>query len=147
MDQERFDRIARTLASGQSRRGVLKGLTGTALGGLLAAVGAGEAGARGPCRAPNHKCGKGKHAQCCTSGQVCADGACTTPPPPDPCLSVDCDDRNECTTDICTPDGRCLHAPRIGSCDGGAGTCDEAGIVRRPAARQAPRRATGRARI
>jgi len=39
MDQERFDRITRTLASGQSRRGLLRGITGTALGGLLAAVG------------------------------------------------------------------------------------------------------------
>ena len=36
MDQERFDRITRTLASGQSRRGVLKGVTGMAVGGLLA---------------------------------------------------------------------------------------------------------------
>ena len=48
MDQERFDQIARTLASGQSRRDVLKGLTGTAVGGLLATIGIGEAAAKGP---------------------------------------------------------------------------------------------------
>ena len=39
MDKERFDRITRRLASGQSRRGVLKGLVGSALGGTLAAMG------------------------------------------------------------------------------------------------------------
>ncbi len=42
MDQERFDRITRTLASGQSRRSVLKGLTATAVAGPLTAVGVGE---------------------------------------------------------------------------------------------------------
>ena len=39
MDKERFDRITRRLASGQSRRGVRKGLVGSALGGTLAAMG------------------------------------------------------------------------------------------------------------
>lgn len=44
MDQQRFDRMTRTLVSGQSRRGVLKGLTGAALGlGLLRGATAQEA--------------------------------------------------------------------------------------------------------
>lgn len=47
MDQERFDTFAKHLAGGQTRRGVLKGLAGTALGGVLAAVGLGEAAAKG----------------------------------------------------------------------------------------------------
>lgn len=76
MDQERFDRFTRTLASGQSRRDVLKGLTATAIGGLLAAVGTADAGAKGPCRAPNTKCGKGRSAQCCPSTHICTPGGC-----------------------------------------------------------------------
>ena len=78
MDQERFDRFTRTLASGQSRRDVLKGLTATAIGGLLAAVGTADAGAKGACRAPNTKCGKGRSAQCCGRGQICTPGGCVT---------------------------------------------------------------------
>jgi len=39
MEQERFDRITRALTTRHSRRGVLKGMTGAALGGALAAVG------------------------------------------------------------------------------------------------------------
>ena len=76
MDQERFDRFTRTLASGQSRRDVLKGLTATAIGGLLAAVGTADAGAKGACRAPNTKCCKGRTAQCCPSTHICTPGGC-----------------------------------------------------------------------
>lgn len=76
MDQERFDRITRTLATGQSRRGILKGLTGTAIGGLLASVGMAEASAKGPCKSPKAKCGKGKNAVCCESGVCNPDGTC-----------------------------------------------------------------------
>jgi hypothetical protein len=47
VDQERFDQLTRTLAMGQSRRGLLKGLTSTAIGGLLSAVGLGETAAKG----------------------------------------------------------------------------------------------------
>ena len=46
MDSERFDQLTRTLASGQSRRSLLKGLTGTAVAGLLAAAGVHDAAAR-----------------------------------------------------------------------------------------------------
>ena len=107
MDQERFDQLTRTLASGQSRRGVLKALTGAVLGGAVAAVGVGEAAAKPevPCKAPNTKCGKGKNAQCCTSSEVCDNGTCTTPPPPTPlCGNVDCQQQlgdNDCTTTEC----------------------------------------------
>lgn len=79
MDQERFDQLTKTLATGKSRRGLLKGLTGTAIGGLLAAVGIGEAAAKpdASCKAPRTKCGKGKNAVCCPSGQTCnANGTC-----------------------------------------------------------------------
>jgi hypothetical protein len=85
MDQERFDRITRTLASGQSRRGLLKGLTGTAIGGLLATVGIAEASARGACREPG--CSKGKNAVCSSYAGSCSD-----------------------ITGVCTPDGYILRA-------------------------------------
>lgn len=86
MDQARFDHLARFLAAGDSRRGMVRTLGGTALGGLLAAVGVSEAGARkknkkrnkgkGKCPPPN-RCGKGKNTQCCTSSELCDNNACT----------------------------------------------------------------------
>jgi hypothetical protein len=39
MDQEQFDHLARGLASGITRRGMVCSLTGAALGGVLAVVG------------------------------------------------------------------------------------------------------------
>ncbi len=104
MEQERFDRITRTLATGQSRRDILKGMTGAALGGALAAVGLADASAKGPCKAPNTKYGKGRNAVCCTPDQTY--DAST----------------NTCVTPItCTPDcaGKCG-----GISDGCGGTCD-----------------------
>ncbi len=46
MDQEQFDHIARGLASGITRRGLVGNLTVAAIGGVLVAVGANEAEAR-----------------------------------------------------------------------------------------------------
>ena len=43
MDHQRFDAITRAMAGGASRRRVLKGLAGGALGGLVALVGIGDA--------------------------------------------------------------------------------------------------------
>ncbi len=56
MDQERFDEVARGLASGISRRGMVRYLTGAAFGGVLVAVGESAAGAR-------KKRGRGKHKE------------------------------------------------------------------------------------
>lgn len=156
MDQERFDRITRTLATGQSRRSVLKGLTGTAFGGLLAAVGIADAAAKPevPCKAPNHKCGKGRYAACCSSSQVCDNGTCVTP---NTCVG-DCTGKCGGVSDGCTDtcdatcpsttcpqvdcniaydngDGTCWYTPTgVGgvSCNNlhygsGAGTCDTMG--------------------
>jgi hypothetical protein len=54
MDQERFDHLARDLAAGITRRGMVRNLTGAAIGAVLAAAGASEVGAR------KKKRGKGK---------------------------------------------------------------------------------------
>ena len=43
MDHERFDQLARGLAAGASRRGMLRRLSGVAIGGVLVALGAGQA--------------------------------------------------------------------------------------------------------
>jgi hypothetical protein len=48
MEQERFDQLARGLAAGRSRRGMVRQLAGAALGGALAAVGVGAAAAKPP---------------------------------------------------------------------------------------------------
>jgi hypothetical protein len=57
MDQERFDQLARGLAAGISRRGMVRKFTGTALGSILVAVGASEARAK---KKHGHGKGKGK---------------------------------------------------------------------------------------
>lgn len=59
MDQTRFDQLARGLAVDITRRGMLGNLTGAAIGGLLAAVGASEAAA-GKQRGRGTGKGKGK---------------------------------------------------------------------------------------
>jgi hypothetical protein len=66
MDHERFDAIARTLASGVSRRGVLRTLSGVGAGGVLTAIGR-ENAAADKCK-PFLRCGSGsdQNTTCCT---------------------------------------------------------------------------------
>jgi hypothetical protein len=79
MDSERFDTITRTLASGMSRRGVLRTLGGVSAGGVLAVVGRGTVAAKGrPCKNGGDPCGKGKDFRCCPSNEMCTYGACVT---------------------------------------------------------------------
>jgi hypothetical protein len=92
MDQERFDQLTRTLATGKSRRSVLKGLTGTAVGGLLAAVGMGEAVAKpagkpSKCYGENSSCTNGK--QCCSG--TCTNRTCAPVTPVVTCMGGPCD--------------------------------------------------------
>src|SRR5215207_1428368 len=65
MAQERFDTITRTFASGMSRRGVLRTLSGVSAGGVLAVVGRGSVAGKGrPCKNGGFPCGKGKNFEC-----------------------------------------------------------------------------------
>lgn len=116
MDQERFDQLTRTLASGVSRRRMMRGITGTALGGLLASVGIADAGAKPKtkektkekCTAPNTTCGNGN---CCTSSEVCSNGECLVAPNPGP---------------VCIPGAQCfpIDGPIPCGCNGdGSTTC------------------------
>ncbi len=76
MDQDRFDNLTRSLSAGMSRRAAMRGLSATALGGVLAVAGIGSAAAAA-CKRPNVKCGKGKNAVCCSAprnGSVACNG-------------------------------------------------------------------------
>ena len=67
MDQDRFDNVVKSLASGADRRSVLKRVAGGALAGLLALRG-GQAAAQPGCRRAGHPC---EGNQECCPGLVC----------------------------------------------------------------------------
>jgi len=76
MDSQRFDDLTRGLTEVASRRTVLRGLLGAALGGLLAQMGIEDAGAAfADCRALSKRCSRDN--QCCTGR--CKRGRCTCP--------------------------------------------------------------------
>ena len=78
MDQERFDHLARGLASGATRRGMVRNLTGVALGGVLVAVGSSEVGAKK--RKKKRAGGKRKRqTQCTTCSDTCTGAAENNP--------------------------------------------------------------------
>ncbi len=60
MDHEQFDQLARGLAAGASRRGMVRRLSGAAIGGVLVAIGAGQAEGRKNKRGGGKAKGKGK---------------------------------------------------------------------------------------
>src|SRR5215218_4951172 len=70
MDHERFDAIARTLASGASRRGVLRTLSGVGAAGILMAIGRENAAAKS-CK-KFLRCGGKAHNKTCCRYQVTA---------------------------------------------------------------------------
>jgi hypothetical protein len=88
MDSERFDTITRTLASGMSRRGVLRTLSAVGAGGVLAVVGRGNVAAKKPATpAPHGGCHTdhdGSGCSCWTSGNptigggLCPHSTCKT---------------------------------------------------------------------
>jgi hypothetical protein len=90
MDHERFDAIARTLASGVSRRGVLRTLSGVGAGGVLTAIGRENAAAI-KCKR-FLRCGSDQNKTCCTSQVTACD------PQTDTCQSC------TATFETCDPD-------------------------------------------
>ena len=104
MEGQRFDQMAKAMANGATRRGVLRGLAGGAAAGALALRGAGRVAADDDCKPVGKKCKK--DAQCCS--RVCdrATGTCADP--------------NACPTysrcePVCGPAG-CQHEPQIVTC-------------------------------
>jgi hypothetical protein len=144
MDPTTIDRLARLVGSGQSRRRVLKSLTGGVLGAVASAFGFDQAGAAARCRPQGVVCSK--NADCCSSAclpkdrtgrRVCAE--CSTAddcPAGDACntpvcqagtcgtTAVVCDDNNTCTVDTCDPVLGCQYTPLETSENGSACTQD-----------------------
>jgi hypothetical protein len=142
MDDERFDRIAAAVATGSSRRGVIRLISG---GGLLAALGVAGSDAtaakkngkkKKKCTGNKKKCGKRciPRSSCCTSsaceqGEICRNGRCSN------CVSeTDCPQPPVCQERSCR-DGRCETVPLpVGTaCDDGqfctvGTTCDQDGL-------------------
>jgi hypothetical protein len=135
MDAEQFDSVAKVLGQSNSRRGVVRTLTGAALGGILVAVGVGEAGAKKKhgaggrvtaegrkCKDGQPLCGKGKNA-CCTGGKTCLGGLCVTTP----CVP-NCTDKCGGASDGCsgTCDAACQTCigDRVSCVQGGTACCE-----------------------
>ena len=137
MDQERFDHIAKALASAGSRRRLLRGLAAGALGGLLARVapaaaaparvrereqagdrnqddtGETEAGERDAaerrrCSRLNRRCGEDK--KCC-NGLTCKRKRCLCKPGTKPCNGKCIPQENCCELGDCTGTGKFCPAP------------------------------------
>ncbi|HET9659156.1 MAG TPA: hypothetical protein VFP05_02425 [Thermomicrobiales bacterium] len=120
MDDRRFDALVRSLASGQSRRTVLKGLLG--LGGLAAGAGVQVAdAARRPApnptvpKCPGRQTWNGVICGCPTGSDQCGAECCDTG------VSVCCD--NACCHGECYGEELCCPAGRV-VCDG---TCCASG--------------------
>jgi len=111
MDDQRFDNLARVLGRGTSRRTALKGITGAAAGGALAALGL----ARGAERASAQSCGA--EGVYCTSGGNCCSGVCSAYY----CTAPDASPASTCHDDggPCASGGDCCS----GNCDSAAGSC------------------------
>jgi hypothetical protein len=69
MDGQRFDRLTREFASGTSRRSVLRGVVGSAIAGIAAAVGVGKARAGNECADFCHQLPPGKRGNCVSECQ------------------------------------------------------------------------------
>lgn len=77
MDWERFEAVARAVAPGVTRRRLIGALTGAAMGGALAAAGAGEAGARKKRRGGKRK--RRPSSGCTTCSESCPGAAESNP--------------------------------------------------------------------
>jgi len=124
MDSQRFDRMTKLLASGASRRSVLKRLAATTAAGALAAIGVGDADAAPRCKAGTIYCPEDVRREVCIhaaggpyvtsadcpAGQSFNCGGCG------PAFTCPCGFR--CCEGTCQPITTCPHC---GCC--GDGTC------------------------
>ncbi|HSA21424.1 MAG TPA: serine protease [Myxococcota bacterium] len=81
--------------------------------GAVTACGAGETCVDGACVAACPEGDPCDDGSACTSGDVCAGGACGGAP-------VACDDLNPCTDDGCDPATGCTSSPNAAACDDGS---------------------------
>ena len=87
MDGQTFDRIAKALAEGRSRRSVVRALAGGVAGGALAWLG-GTAGAAGRCRTVGQACKTNE--DCCPGPTRNGNVACTPTGRKQPTKSCEC---------------------------------------------------------
>ncbi len=124
MDPQRFDILARGLATESSRRGVIKGIVGALFGGALVGARSDALAAGQTCAAPGETCSTG--ADCC-SGECSDAGVCYCQDPSRPWVGCECQqgDADACNgdQDLCCDDGTCA-SPMTG-CQ--SETCTEAG--------------------
>src|SRR6478735_12796489 len=111
MDGQRFDAFARALATGASRRGLLRGVVGAAFGGALVGLrGGGQTvAAQDTCSVPGDTCTS--DSDCCV-GSCSQDGVCYCTDPSRPIVGCPCDSANDQTCggrpDLCCLDtGTC----------------------------------------
>jgi hypothetical protein len=119
MDGQTFDRIAKMLAEGRSRRSVARALAGGAAGGALVLLG-GTAGAVGRCKTVGQACKT--REDCCPGPTRNGNVICTTTGgnqktcecanAADPCGGFCCDQGQFCEAGSCVP------------CRGGGFGCD-----------------------
>ncbi len=145
MDPGRFDTWVRSLVATPTRRGLLRLMTGTTLGGALALLGAGGLADHG-CRHPGADCAR--DGQCCSGrcsdrGRCLCTRAAQCPEPRNPCQKAVCTDAGRCTVgdrragapcvagdgctdgDACDGSGECVpgtprDCPDGETCQGGA---------------------------
>ena len=120
MQDQKFDNLTKAMATGTSRRLVLRGLAAGAVGALATVFGPGQSASAQPgCRREGHPC---EGNQVCCPGLVCTPAAgpgqaarCTRPTPPSPtppkCKSDKdtCSKNEECCSGCCK-DGYCKDA-------------------------------------
>ena len=106
MSEQTIDRFAKVVATEESRRGVVRGLLGVALGGFSVALGGGFAAAQESAR--KKKCGKNQHP--CPHNECCPDGhVCCNRKRPEPGRRVCCPKGWKCCGgfNCCPPDTKC----------------------------------------
>ena len=118
MDDQRFDRLIRSLATGRSRRGVLKGMAGAGISGVLMRLGVNETGAapaaaavmcrrNSDCPPDANRCTK----EFCDKKPFHRRGVCDSQPRP---RGADCPDEGDgpCRANFCNGKGTCIHPKR-----------------------------------
>jgi hypothetical protein len=120
MDDRRFDDLTRRLASGNSRRQVLKTMAGGALGGLAGALGLGRAGAAG-CNT-DAECARGETCDSATGRCLRRGGGNGRPANQNQTQSQSVGIAAACTSDVeCAPNETCVDFVCIPR--GGGGQC------------------------
>ncbi len=130
MDDRRFDALTRSLATGLSRRNVLKSLFGGAVLGGAAATGLDRVAAQ-TCPEGEFPCGTGI---CCNTAQEkCCDGVCISAALCCPSLP-DCDACEACVGGVCQPITcdpceTCVGGECVSTCEGEEICCTATGAA------------------